>query len=98
MAYCYVQFCLHFDTSHFNDKFLALLDYVSRAHEIKIRPLFVVRRLSYVVRPWHRLSLKLLHGLLSNFSCRFPWAICPDVFFIFEKIFFFDFLGFFSSA
>ncbi len=58
--------------------FLALLDYVSRAHEIEIR-------LLYVVRLWHRLSLKLLHGLLSNFSCDFPWAICPDVFFIFEK-------------
>ncbi len=30
--------------------FLALLDYVSRAHEIKIRPSSVVRRLSSVVR------------------------------------------------
>ncbi len=31
------------------------------------------------VRLWYRLALKLLHGLLSNFSCCFPWAICPDV-------------------
>ncbi len=42
-----------------------------------------------VVRPsvclWHRLSLKLLHGFLSNFSCGFPWAICRDVVFIFVK-------------
>ncbi len=40
---------------------------------------------SPVVRLWHRLSLKLLDGLLSNFCCGFPWAICPDVFLIFEK-------------
>ncbi len=63
--------------------FLALLDYVSRAPEIEIRP--------SSVRLWHRLSLKLLHGLLSNFSCGFPRAIWPDVFIIFEKKFFFDF-------
>ncbi len=49
---------------------------------------YVVRRMSYVVRPWHRLSLKLLHGLLSNFNCGFPWAICPDVFFNFFFLFF----------
>ncbi len=74
--------------------FLALLDYVSRAHEIEIRPSSV--RPSSVVRLWHRLSLKFLHGLLSNFSCGFLWTICPDFFFffIFEKNFF-DFLGFF---
>ncbi len=30
--------------------FLALLDYVSRAHEIKIRPSSVVCRTSYVIR------------------------------------------------
>ncbi len=49
----------------------------------------------FVRRP--SLSLKLQHGLLSNFSCGFPWAICPDVFFfIFEKKNF-DFLGFFFS-
>ncbi len=69
----------------FND-FLALLDYVSRAHEIEIRPSSVVRPsvrppVRPSVRPWHRLSLKLLHGLLSNFSSGFPWAISPDVFF-----------------
>ncbi len=40
---------------------LALLDYVSTAHEIEIPP-------------------SLLHGVLKNFSCGFPWAICPDVF------------------
>ncbi len=50
----------------------------------------IVRRPS--VRLWHRLSLKLLHGFLSNFSCGFPWAICPDVlkkkcFLIFTNIF-----------
>ncbi len=38
-----------------------------------------------VVRLWHRLSLKLLLGLVSNFSCGFPWAICPDVFFRLKK-------------
>ncbi len=37
------------------------------------------------VRLWHRLSLKLFHGFLSNFSCGFSWATCPEVFFIFEK-------------
>ncbi len=51
--------------------FLALLDYVSRAHEIKIR--------HSSVRLWHRLSLNLLHVFLSTFGC------CPDVFGIFEK-------------
>ncbi len=64
--------------------FLALLDYVSRAHEIEIRP-SSVRRQSSVVRLWHRLSLKFSSGFVSNFSCSFPWAICPDVFFIFAK-------------
>ncbi len=61
--------------------FLALLDYVSRAHEIEIRPSSVVRpsvRGPSPVRLWHRLSLKLLHGFLSNFGCGFPWAICPE--------------------
>ncbi len=43
---------------------LALLDYVSRANEIEIRPSSVVRRPSSV-RLWHRLSLKLLHGFLQ---------------------------------
>ncbi len=38
----------------FFSDFLALLDYVSRAHEIKIRPSSV--RPSFV-RLWHRLSL-----------------------------------------
>ena len=33
--------------------------------------------------PWT--SLNLLHGFSSNFGCCFPWAICPDVFWIFEK-------------
>ncbi len=42
-------------------------------------------RNSSIVRLWHRLSLKLLHGFLSNFSCGFPWAICPDGLFVFEK-------------
>ncbi len=51
--------------------FLALLDSVSRAYSMGLLS---------VVRLWHRLSLKLLHGFLSNFSCGFPWAIFPEVF------------------
>ncbi len=43
-----------------------------------------VRRTSSVGL-WHQLSLNLLHGILSNFGCCFPWAIPPDVFWIFEK-------------
>ncbi len=31
------------------------------------------------VRLWYRLSLKLLHGFLSNCTCGFPWAIPPDI-------------------
>ncbi len=58
-------------------KFLALLDYVSRAHESEIRPSYVVRRTS-VVRLWHRLSLKLLHGLHGE----------KNFFFWFFRIFF----------
>ena len=53
--------------------FLALLDYVSRAPEIEIRPASV--------RLWHRLSLNLLQRFLSNFSFYFLWATPPDVFF-----------------
>ena len=64
--------------------FLALLDYVSRGHEIEIRPSSVVRP---SVRLWHRISLKLLDGFLSDFSCGFPWAICPDFFWFFTNIF-----------
>ncbi len=70
-----------------NEQFLALLDYVSRAHEIEIRPSFV--------RLWHRLSLKFLHGFFSNFSCGFPWAICPDGFFISFVNFFLFFIFYF---
>ena len=51
-------------------------------------------------RLWHRLSLNLLHAFLSNFSCCFPWAICPDIFLILKKkwgdflrIFFFVFVN-----
>ncbi len=47
------------------------------------------------VHLWHRLSLKLLHGFLSNFGCSFPRAIYPDSFFIFEKKIFFNFLRIF---
>ncbi len=53
--------------------FSPLLAYVSRAHEIEIRPASV--------RLWHRGSLNLLHGCLSSFSCGFPFAICLDDFF-----------------
>ncbi len=28
----------------------------------------------------HQLSLLLLHGFLSSFSCCFPWVICPNLF------------------
>ncbi len=55
--------------------FLALLDYVSRAHGMGS----VVRRPS-AVRLWHRLSLNLLHGFLSDFGSCFPWAICRTIF------------------
>ncbi len=57
-----------------NMAFLVLLDYVSCPSPVRL---------------WHRLPLKLLHGILWNFSCGFPWAICMiclDVFFLlFEK-------------
>ncbi len=67
-------------------------------------------RNSPVVRPsavrlWHRLSLNLLHGFLSNFGSCFPWAICPDVFYFlktkldFLRIFFvFVNIGFFEFS
>ncbi len=58
-----------------------------------------VSRTARFVRPsvslWYRLSLKLLHGLLSNFSCGFPWATCPDFFHFWKKKFFLYFLGIF---
>ncbi len=45
--------------------FLALLDYVSRAHEIEIC-------LSVVHPSMAQLSLNLMHRFLSNFGCCFP--------------------------
>ncbi len=67
-------------------QFLAMLDYVSRAHEIEICP---------SIRLWHQLSLNLLCGFLSKFGCCFPWAICPEVFWIFERKMIFGFLWIF---
>ncbi len=72
--------------------FLALLDYVSRAHEIEIRPS------SVVCRPSVALIISEVIGFLSNFSCGFPWAICPDGFIICEKIFFLIFNEYFSFS
>ena len=60
---------------YYNRDILALLDYVTRAHEIEIRPSSVVRCPSV-----SKLSLYLMHGFLSNFSCCFPWVIHWDVF------------------
>ncbi len=79
--------------------FLALPDYVTRADEIEICPSVCSSSVRTSVHPsvclWHQLSLKLLHGFLSNFSCGFSWAICLDVFvqffFFIFKNFFFDF-------
>ena len=47
--------------------FLALLDYVRRAHEIEFCPTFVVRRPSVL-----QLSLNLMHRFLSKLGCCFP--------------------------
>ncbi len=56
------------------------------------------------VRLWHQLSLTLLHGFLSNFSCGFPCSICPGGFFFFFCFVFFFFIfenrmtsGFFTT-
>ena len=55
---------------------LALLDYISIAHEIAICR-------SSVVRPSvSQLSLNLMHGFLSNCGCCFLWAIRSDVLWI----------------
>ena len=60
--------------------FLALLDYVSRAYELAICSSSVVCPSS--VRPSvSQLSLNLMHGLISNFSCGFLRAIRSNVFF-----------------
>ncbi len=52
---------------------LVLLDYVSRAHEIELRPSSVIRPsvsgINYL--------FNLLHGFLSNFSCCFPLSLSP---------------------
>ncbi len=65
-------------------RFLALLDYVSRAHEIAICP-------SSVVRPSVRQSvLQLsLHGFLSNFSCVSPGQYARAFFDFFKRKHFF---------
>ena len=58
--------------------FWALLDYVSRAQEIEIRPSSVVHPPSTFrpssLRLWHRLSLKLLHGFVSVVASPGPYA------------------------
>ena len=63
-------------------EYLALFDHVSRAHEIEIH-----RSVGPSVRPLSvsQLSLNLIQGFLSNFSCCFPWVIRSDVLWIFEK-------------
>ncbi len=55
---------------------LVLIDYVSRAHKIEIRPSSVARRPSSV-HLWHRLSLDIWYGILSKFSCFLPWTYNP---------------------
>ena len=67
-------FCL--SGPHKSTGFLALLDNVSRAHQIEICPSSVVCRPSSVLQ----LSQNLLDRFLSNFSCCLSWAIRPEVF------------------
>ena len=81
-----------------NFELLALLDYVSRAHEIKIHPSSVRADGRTSIRPWHQLSKNLLHGFLSHFGSCFPWAICPHVFWIKKKMFFGFFFEYFSFS
>ena len=57
--------------------FLALLDYVSRPHEMEIRHSSIRRP------PVSQLSLYLLRGVPSSLSCCFPWAIRWNFFFNF---------------
>ncbi len=51
--------------------FLALLDYVSRAHEIKIRPSSVVRRLSSVVRRLSSVVRPIISEVIAWISFKF---------------------------
>ncbi len=78
------------NTSYPFYSYLALLDYVSRAHEIEIRP-------SSIVRPsvclWHRLSLKLLHGFLQILVVASPGHM-PRRFFHFWQKFILTFYEF----
>ena len=69
------QLCI-VPSTNFTEAVLALLDvdYIS-AELMKSK---FIRRPSVCL--WHRLSPKLLHGFLSNFSCGFSWAIWPDCF------------------
>ncbi len=67
---------------HFNE-FLALLDYISRAHEIAICLSSVVRP---SVSPGRVAIISELNARISfSFSYGFPWAIPSDIFWIFEK-------------
>ncbi len=72
-----IKFYFHIQKSNntiLREVFLALLDYVSRAHEIAVC-------LSSVVRPsMSPLSLNLTHGSLQIFGCGFPWSIRSGVF------------------
>ncbi len=63
------------DTSQIT--FLALLDYVSRAHEIEIRP--------SSARLWHRLSLSYCMDFFQILVVASPGPYAQMFFFIFEK-------------
>ncbi len=65
---------------------LTLLDYVSRASW---------NRNSSVVREWHRLTSEVILWISFKFYCCFPWAICPDIFYVFFFLFLFLYKYFF---
>ncbi len=73
--------------------FLALLDYVSRAHEIEISPWSVVCR-PFVRHPSVRVAIisEPNARISFKFGCCFLWDIRSDLFRIFDFFFFFFFL------
>ena len=88
---CKISICLLSIYTHSNCGFLALLDYISRAHKIVICPSFVCRpsvRVAIISESNARISFKFWLLLLLGHMLRQFFFIFWNIFFYFSRIFF----------